>query len=64
MHQELLDLKQKRPGGVQIVEQIRKQANDVIFFLSFFPLTFELSWICTGFVELLVRLSDFELFLY
>ncbi|KAF3325986.1 ABC1 family [Carex littledalei] len=26
--QELLDLKQKRPGGVQIVEEIRKQAND------------------------------------
>ncbi|KAJ1697806.1 hypothetical protein LUZ63_006318 [Rhynchospora breviuscula] len=26
--QELLDLKQKRPGGVEIVEEIRKQAND------------------------------------
>ncbi|KAJ4791863.1 Protein kinase superfamily protein [Rhynchospora pubera] len=26
--QELLDLKQKRPGGVELVEEIRKQAND------------------------------------
>lgn len=44
IHQELLDLKQQRPGGVQIVEEIRKQANDVSFSFPLFSSgTFDLS---------------------
>lgn len=31
--QELLDLKQKEPSGTQLVQEIRKQANDVQHFL-------------------------------
>lgn len=27
--QELLDIRQKQPGGTELVEEIRKQANDV-----------------------------------